>query len=66
MKSKDERPEQAAELRKRAEEIFQEKAAQSPEDLAASAMGIRAFLYKPLVMRGIAGAVRKALDNKNA
>jgi hypothetical protein len=25
-------------------------------------MGIRAFLLKPLVMRDIAGAVRKALD----
>jgi len=32
---------------------------------AASAMGIRAFLYKPLVMRDIAGAVRKALDGRN-
>jgi DNA-binding NtrC family response regulator len=33
---------------------------------AAAAMGIRAFLYKPLVMRDIAGAVRKVLDEGNA
>jgi CheY-like chemotaxis protein len=33
---------------------------------AAGAMGIRAFLYKPLVMRDIAGAVRKALDECHA
>ena len=31
---------------------------------AAGAMGIRAFLYKPLVMRDIADAVRKALDSR--
>jgi PAS domain S-box-containing protein len=30
---------------------------------ASGAMGIRAFLYKPLVMRDIAEAVRKALDS---
>jgi CheY-like chemotaxis protein len=30
---------------------------------AAAAMGIRAFLYKPLVMRDIADAVRKALND---
>jgi hypothetical protein len=29
-------------------------------------MGIRAFLLKPLVLRDIAAAVRKALDSKNA
>jgi PAS domain S-box-containing protein len=33
---------------------------------AASAMGICAFLLKPLVMRDMAGAVRKALDECNA
>jgi PAS domain S-box-containing protein len=33
---------------------------------AAGAMRIRAFLLKPLVMRDIAGAVRKALDECNA
>jgi PAS domain S-box-containing protein len=33
---------------------------------AASSMGIRAFLLKPLVLRDIAAAVRKALDSKNA
>jgi PAS domain S-box-containing protein len=35
MTSRDDRPEQAAELRRRAEEIAREKAAQSPEDLEA-------------------------------
>jgi len=33
---------------------------------AANAMGICAFLLKPLVMRDMAGAVRKALDECNA
>jgi CheY-like chemotaxis protein len=33
---------------------------------AAGAIGIRAFLFKPLVMRDIAGAVRKVLDECNA
>jgi PAS domain S-box-containing protein len=33
---------------------------------AASAIGIRAFLLKPLVMRDIAAAVRKVLDECNA
>jgi two-component system cell cycle sensor histidine kinase/response regulator CckA len=32
---------------------------------AASAIGIRAFLLKPLVLRDIAAAVRKVLDSKN-
>jgi PAS domain S-box-containing protein len=33
---------------------------------AAVAIGIRAFLFKPLLMRDIAGAVRKVLDECNA
>lgn len=33
---------------------------------AAIAIGIRAFLYKPLVMKDIAGAIRKVLDSNRS